>query len=445
MFIAAIDDDPILLHTVQMVLEEEFGEIVKLNHPQKLEDALSMHPIQVVILDLNFHLGHLQGDEGLTWITRITDKWEYISIVVLTAHGLLDIAVKSLKHGATDFLEKPFTNEKLVATVQAAKNLSDSKIKYEKVSFDRGLLIDQFNRLPPYTIGPSLAMRNLYKTLEKVANTNASVLLIGEHGTGKEVIARLIHQKSQRVTQAFVPIDLNTIVDSLFESTLFGHITGAFTDAKNDKIGLFELANFGTLFLNEIDNISLVQQSKLLHVLQEGNITRVGSNQEQAIDLRVISASSTSLDDQVQSGAFRQDLLFRINTIVIHVPPLRDRREDIPDLLLHFLKVYNKKYGKSLSYSKKEINDLMSYNWPGNIRELQNMVERSVIMSISKELYSSLLSSPRELHVVDNLYDLEKEKIVEIIDRHQGNISKAAKELGIGRNTLYRKMRKYDI
>ncbi|GAB5526884.1 MAG: sigma-54 dependent transcriptional regulator [Roseivirga sp.] len=441
MDILAIDDDPLMLHTVSMVLEEPFGEIHTLEHPSLAASLLESTDVKVMLLDLNFTIGDSDGAEGLAWIKRIKEQRPHISIVVLTAHGFLDIAVQSLKQGATDFLEKPFSNEKLVATVQAALNLANSQQNLAEVTSGRDLLINQPNQLSNMVTGTSESMKAVMHTVSKVASTDASVLITGAHGTGKEVLARLIHQQSTRAAQPFISVDLSAISRGLFESTLFGHVQGAFTDASQDKAGMMEGANLGTLLLDEIGNLPLELQTKLLSALQNREVSRVGEHRPRAIDIRLISTSHKSVEMLSDISQFRQDLLFRINTVHIELPPLRNRKSDIKPLTEHFLDQFNRKYDRSFGLSKQQLRELEDYHWPGNIRELRNSIERMVIMDNPDAFTGSDQTEAK----ADNLYEVEKRKIAEVMQRHSGNITHAAAELGIGRNTLYRKMKKYDL
>lgn len=441
MEILAIDDDPLLLHTISMVLEEPFGEIHTLEHPSLGQSLLDRSNVKVILLDLNFAIGDADGAEGLAWIKKIKEASPHISIIVLTAHGFLDIAVKALKQGASDFLEKPFSNEKLVATVQAALNLSNSQQELADVTTNRDMLISQANQFSSMVIGTSKPMQEVMRMVAKVASTDASVLITGAHGTGKEMLARLIHQQSTRAAQPFINTDLSAISSGLFESTLFGHIKGAYTDASEDKAGMMEAANMGTLLLDEIGNLPLALQSKLLAALQNREVNRVGEHRPRAIDIRVISTSHKSIEALSDPTQFRQDLLFRINTVHIELPSLRNRREDIKPLADHFLTQFNRKYDKTFVLDKAQIKALEDYAWPGNVRELRNNIERMVIMN-SHEAFKGNESTQVE---ADNLYAVEKRKIEEVMARHAGNITHSAAELGIGRNTLYRKMKKYDL
>ena len=441
MEILAVDDDPLLLHTISMVLEEPFGEIHTLEHPSLAIDLLDSTDVKVILLDLNFAIGDSDGAEGLAWIKKIKEARPHVSIIVLTAHGFLDIAVQSLKQGATDFLEKPFSNEKLVATVQAGLNLANSQQDLADVTSNRNLLINQANQFNSMVIGTSNSMKQVMHMVNKVANTDASVFITGAHGTGKEVLARLIHQQSARAAQPFINTDLSSISSSLFESTLFGHVKGAFTDASDDKTGMMEGANLGTLLLDEIGSIPLELQSKLLAALQNREVTRVGEHRPRAIDIRLISTSHKSMEMLSNPAHFRQDLLFRINTVHIELPPLRNRKEDIKPLTEHFLGQFNRKYDKTFGLTKVQIKELEAYHWPGNVRELRNNIERMVIMDNT----DAFTGNDNAQAKADNLYEVEKRKIEEILARHAGNITHAANELGIGRNTLYRKMKKYDL
>ena len=436
----AIDDDPLMLHTVSMVLEESFGEIYTAEHPSQGLTILEQQEIGVIILDLNFSIGEASGGEGLAWIKRIKDLYPDVSIVVLTAHGFVDIAVKALKQGATDFLEKPFSNEKLIATVHAGLNLAQSKRAISELNSRNDVLINQVNQFDQMIVGESVPMKRVMETVSKVADTDASLLITGEHGTGKEMLTKYIHQKSQRASAPLIQADLGAITASLFESTLFGHVKGAFTDASEDKAGLLEAANMGTMHLDELGNLPVVQQSKLLSVLQNREVNRVGENRARAVDIRLISTTHLSIEALSDASRFRQDLLYRINTVHIHLPSLRERKNDIQALADYFLSYFNKKYDRKLSLSKEEIKGLEAYPWPGNIRELKNSIERMVVMNQAETLVES-----QDKTQTDNLYEVEKRKIAEILERHAGNITHAAAELGIGRNTLYRKLKKYDL
>ena len=444
MEIVAIDDDPLLLHTIKMVLADDFGEILTLTHPNLLENQLTVYDIKVVLLDLNFAIGVSDGHEGLAWIARIKENWPHISIVILTAHGFIDVAVKSLKLGATDFLEKPFANEKLIATVKAALTLSRSQQQIDELTRQNESLISQLNKSTNYVAGQSENMQKIHRTILKIADTDAPVLITGEHGTGKEMIARLIHRESDRVTEPFVHVDLSSTHETLFESILFGHAAGAFTDAGKAKAGLIEAANLGTLFLDGIGELPKRQQAKLLTVLQNREVMRVGEHQPRLVNFRLICATHLSVEQLANDQYLRQDLFFRINTVVLEIPALRHRMDDFKAFTDHFLNVFNQKYDKNLKLTQSEIASMRKHSWPGNVRELENTIERMVILQ-GESGQPLLVMDFSQGENADNLYEVEKGKIAEIIARHAGNISRAAQELGIGRNTLYRKIKKYDL
>ncbi len=425
-----------------MVLEDDFGEVITTTDPNRIEDIIARNPIHVMLLDLNFSKGDEDGQEGLAWIKRTKEKHPLVSIVVLTASGFLELAVNALKMGASDFLEKPFANEKLVATIHTARNLVRSQLSLNEANETKQHLAKQMNQVGEVVLGKSQAMHSLYQTIQKAAQTDASILIFGEHGTGKEMVARMIHQHSSRVHQPLIHVDLSAVTETLFESVLFGHVKGAFTDAMEDRMGMLEMANMGTLLLDEVGDLPLHLQAKLLNALQNRTVTRVGDHRPRSVNIRVISTTHLSLESLADPNHFRQDLLYRINTIAIEIPPLRHRPEDIKPLVTHFLETYNRKYKKSAKIDKEQLKNYRLYEWPGNIRELQNTIEKMVIMGEAENPLSSTSKQPQQ---EDNLYELEKEKIREILHRHSGNISRAANELGIGRNTLYRKMKKYDL
>lgn len=442
MEILAVDDDPILLHTIQMVLEDDFGEVLTATDPNRIEDMIAQNDVRVILLDLNFSRGDEDGKEGLAWIKRTKEKHPLITIIVLTAHGFLEVAVNALKMGASDFLEKPFANEKLIATVNAARNLAQSQAALNEANEAKLQLAQQLNQVGDVVLGKSQAMKTLYATILKAASTDASILVLGEHGTGKDIVARLIHQHSSRFDHPLIRVDLSAVTATLFESVLFGHVKGAFTDAAEDKMGKMEMSNMGTLLLDEVGDLPLHLQAKLLSALQNRTVTRVGDHRPRPVDIRVISTTHLSLEELSDAARFRQDLLYRVNTITIEIPPLRHRPEDIKPLALHFLEIYNRKYQKKTTLEKEQLVQFKAYDWPGNVRELENTIEKMVIMGTSE---GPLSAAVRPAQQEDNLYELEKEKIREILQRHSGNISRAASELGIGRNTLYRKMKKYDL
>jgi DNA-binding NtrC family response regulator len=448
--ILVVDDDKDVLTTARMVLKQKFSDVVVENNPKNIPNYLNKEDFDVIILDMNFKPGFTGGDEGIFWLKKIISFDSNISVVMNTAYGDIQIAVEAMKQGASEFIVKPWGSEKLLATVEAVFNLSKSKKRVNKLQHTQEVLSQEINKDYTEIISESKSMQPVFTAINKVSGTDANVLILGENGTGKELVARAIHRKSDRQNMSFINVDLGAISQTLFESELFGHAKGAFTDAKEDKPGRFEIASDGTLFLDEIGNLSLNLQSKLLSVIQNRYINRVGSNKNIEINIRLICATNKDLYKMVEDGEFRQDLLYRINTVEINLPPLRNRKEDIPLLSSQFLKKFSNKYNKStLKISDKANRALLDYNWPGNIRELQHLVERAVIMSEDKIITENDFSLKK--NYTDNIPDLlnveglEKKAIQGAVQKHNGNFTKAADELGWGRSTLYRKMKKYGI
>jgi DNA-binding NtrC family response regulator len=405
----------------------------------------------VILLDMNFSKDITSGKEGFHWLGQILERDPNAVVILITAFGDVEMAVKALKQGATDFILKPWQNEKLVATISTAIRLKQSYNQVDKLKKAKEMLEEQISRPFSEIIGQSTAIKDVFSLIDKVAKTEANILILGENGTGKELIARAIHQRSLRKDNSFVSVDMGAITETLFESELFGHKKGAFTDAREDRPGRFELASGGTLFLDEIGNLSMSLQSKLLSALQSRLVTRVGANQALPVDIRLICATNLPLHKMVQEGTFRQDLLYRINTVEIHVPPLSDRVEDIPMLAQHYLQYYAKKYHKQVTTIAPEaVDKLKRYVWPGNIRELQHSIERAVIMTDSPTLQetdfllSRSLSNNSSANTL-NLDEVEKAAIAKALQMHNGNISKAADELGLTRASLYRRMEKYGL
>lgn len=449
--ILIIDDNKNVLLALEMLLSSEFDTVNCLSNPKLLLSELQNNTYHLVLLDMNFKTGVNTGNEGIYWLQRIKEHQPDTSVVLITAYGDVELAVKALKTGATDFVLKPWDNAKLVATLRSAVQLSISKMEVEGLRQKEKDLIGNLNRTNKEIIGHSVAMQRVLKTVEKVAKTHTNVLITGENGTGKELIARSIHNHSGRKNELMVTVDMGAISESLFESELFGHIKGAFTDAKEDRTGKFALAHRGTLFLDEIANLPLNLQSKLLVALQNREITRVGANHPRPIDIRLICATNKDLLQMVEKEAFREDLLYRINTIHIEVPPLRHRKDDIMPLTNHFLEKYSEKYGKAnLQLSKQAKEKLHDYAWPGNIRELEHSIEKAVIMSDSDKLsVSDFFSGATIGSDIDSgimkLDEMEKKMIALAVEKNTGNIKAAASQLGITRQTLYNKMRKYNI
>ncbi|MFM7431080.1 MAG: sigma-54-dependent transcriptional regulator [Flammeovirgaceae bacterium] len=448
--ILIVDDDDHVLLTSRLLLKEYFDTIDTLNSPKMLETKLKQHEFDVILLDMNFKIGSTSGNEGIFWMNRVRQIAPSSQVVLQTAYGDIELAVKSIKEGAIDFLPKPWDKEKLVTTVINAYQQSLARKENRELKSKQQALQNHFNDSNRPFIATAPAMEPVLHAISQVASTDATVLILGENGTGKEVVARAIHQQSARAHEPFIVVDMGALVPTLFESEMFGHEKGAFTDAKETRIGKFELANKGTLFLDEIGNLTPDLQVKLLSVLQTRTITKVGSNKLIQLDVRVICATNAPLYELVKTGSFRQDLFYRIKTVEIPLPPLRDRKEDIPALFHFYVDQCVQRYHKKPDVPQRIIDSLCQYRWPGNIRELQHAVERAVILSRESELSLSdfqLIQS--EVYVNNNeslnLNDVEREVIRKAIYKHQSNLTKAAEELGIGRTTLYRKMEEYGL
>lgn len=451
--ILAIDDNEDILFALQLLLKPHVESIKVLNNPEVIPSILHKEYFDVILLDMNFTKDASSGKEGFDWLQRILKIDPDAVVLFITAYGDAEKAVRAIKAGATDFILKPWQNEKLLATLSSAIKLRQSKLETEQLrtkQHELSVLMDQpFHEF----IGNSPEMQEVFETIKKVAKTDANVLILGENGTGKELVARALYRNSPRKDEVFVRVDLGSISDTLFESELFGHVKGAFTDAKNDKPGRFEIASKGTLFFDEIGNLSLPLQAKLLTVIEQREVTRVGSNKPIPIDVRLICATNNDIHQMVEENNYRQDLLYRINTVEIHLPPLRERTGDITILANHFSTVYSKKYKKPITrISQDALKKLNQYSWPGNVRELQHALERAVIMCETNilELEDFLLSNPKKKQNdlgIDtyNLEEVEKTIIIKIIKQYQGNITQAAKELGLTRTSLYRRMEKYGL
>ncbi|MFI5188236.1 MAG: sigma-54-dependent transcriptional regulator [Chitinophagales bacterium] len=445
--ILVIDDDQDVLTAVRLLLKTEVKNVVTEKNPQNLRWLLSKDVYDAILLDMNFNSSINTGNEGLFWLNEIKKLKSDSSVIMITAYGDIDLAVRSLKEGAADFVIKPWHNEKLLTTIKEALKKKESKSVTIGIS-------DAASVIGKELIGESEVMQEIFLKIEKIAPTDANILILGENGTGKDLIAKAIHQRSMRADKAFIKVDVGALTESLFESELFGHKKGAFTDAREDRIGRFEMANGGTLFLDEIGNISLHQQAKLLSVLQNRQISRIGSNEILPIDIRLICATNVSLPELANENRFRKDLIYRVNTVEIIMPPLRKRDDDIILLAKHFTKLYSNKYMKlTPEFDKKAMEKLLNYNYPGNVRELQYTIERAVIMADESILQAKdLIFSPLEMPSVSEnepselkLSAIEKNTILKVIEKHNGNITKAAKELGLTRTALYRRLSKYDI
>jgi len=451
--ILIIDDDEDVLLAAKMLLKKHAHQVIIEKNPKKIPFLLNNDTYDVILLDMNFSKDITSGKEGFYWLNEIMEKDPTSVVILITAFGDVEMAVRALKDGATDFVLKPWQNEKLIATIATAVKLKQSYKEVDKLKKAKKQLEYDMNQPFKDIIGESEAIKKVFGVIEKVAKTDANVLILGENGTGKELIARAIHMRSLRKDNVFIGVDMGAITETLFESELFGHKRGSFTDAKEDRAGRFEVANSGSLFLDEIGNLSLPLQSKLLTVIQKREITRIGSNLQMAIDIRLICATNMPIHDMVKDNSFRQDLLYRINTVEIHLPSLRDRLEDIPLLTDHFVKSYCNKYRKNIKkLPNSTIRRLQQYHWPGNIRELQHAIERAIIMSEEDQLnpddfffLTQLTDSNDTTLDTFNLDDVEKSVIEKAISKHSGNISKAAKELGLTRASLYRRLEKHGL
>jgi DNA-binding NtrC family response regulator len=451
--ILVVDDDRDVLLAAKLFLSQHFTAVHTETNPEYLPNLMRAENYDIVLLDMNFSRDATSGQEGFYWLNQALEIDPAVVIIFITGYGDIEMAVQGIKEGATNFILKPWDNQKLLAEITANLQVRASKKELLKLRDKQKQLISDMDSPFKDIIGHSQPVERVLNTVKKVAQTDANVLLLGENGTGKELVARAIHRISERKNEVFIAVDLGAITETLFESELFGYKKGAFTDAKEDRAGRFEAASGGTIFLDEIGNLSYSLQSKLLSVLQNRNVVRLGTHTEIPIDVRVICATNMSLYEMVEEGKFRQDLLYRINTVEIQVPALRERVDDIPDLVEHFLAVYIKKYRlpkKKVSVSA--IKRLKKHNWPGNIRELQHSVERAVIMAEEPTLqaHDFFLAKPIQKDALlnaenMNLQETERILIRKVIDKHGGNISKAAKELGLTRASLYRRIEKYDL
>jgi len=448
--ILIVDDDEHVVLTSKVILKNYFENIETLSTPKTLESKLKQQDFDVILLDMNFQAGVTSGNEGIFWMNRIHQLSPQTQVVMQTAYGDIELAVKSIKEGAVDFLPKPWDKEKLVTTVLNAYQQAIARKENRELKSKQKALQHHLNQNHQPFIASSASMQSVIKTIEQVASTDANVLILGENGTGKEVAARALHSQSNRSEEPFISVDLGAVPPSLFESEMFGHEKGAFTDAKEPRIGKFELANRGTLFLDEIGNLSPELQVKLLSVLQSRKVSKVGSNKVIDLDVRVICATNSPIYEAVKIGAFRQDLFYRIKTVEIKLPPLRERKEDIPLLVNHYLLDFSKRYNKELKVDSALVLQLTKYHWPGNIRELQHAVERAVILSKQSVLKQddfqlSPSSETIEPEKTLNLTSVEREVIEQAVKKSNGNLTLAAEELGIGRTTLYRKMEEYGL
>lgn len=451
--ILIVDDNEDILFALRLLLKQSAEKVETISNPERIPALLAQEDWDVILLDMNFTKDAISGQEGYEWLQKIISLDPNAVVVFITAYGDAEKAVRAIKEGATDFVLKPWQNEKILATINSALKLRRSKVEVEGLKQKQrqiSAVLDQ-----PFTdfIGNSEEMNRVFTTIKKVAATDANILILGENGTGKELVARSLYRNSHRRDEVFISVDLGSIAETLFESELFGHEKGAFTDARQMKQGRFEIASGGTLFLDEIGNLTPQMQTKLLTIIERREVIRVGANKPIPINVRLICATNNDIHKDVDEGRFRQDLLYRINTVEIHLPPLRDRTGDLLLLSDHFIKIYSKKYKKNVKgLLSSSLKKLQQYHWPGNVRELQHSIERAVIMSDGDMLSpddfilssSSKKSGELELNTF-NLDEIEKTIIQKVLKQHQGNISQAAQDLGLTRTSLYRRMEKHGL
>jgi DNA-binding NtrC family response regulator len=447
--ILIVDDNKSILSALEILLAPEFQTVTTLSDPNQIPTELRKKEYNLVILDMNFNAGINTGNEGIYWLSRIKETNPEISVVMITAYGDVELTVKALKTGATDFVLKPWDNAKMMATLKSALQLNLSKKEVSQLKEKEKGLKSEINREQRYIVGSSPQLMNVLNLVRKVAKTDANVLITGENGTGKELIAQEIHRLSKRAEEVLVSVDMGAITETLFESELFGHVKGAFTDARENRPGKFEVADKGSLFLDEIGNLSFHLQAKLLAAIQNRQISRIGSNQTVPVDIRLICATNKNLESMVHEGLFREDLLYRINTIQVEVPPLRERGNDVLVLADFFLKKYSSKYNKpNLKINQQAQDKLLKYAWPGNIRELQHTVEKAVILSENnvlkpEDFFMRPILSGKNVSTELTLEEMEKRMINLAIEKNGGNLSAAADQLGITRQTLYNKIKKF--
>lgn len=445
--VLVIDDDPDVLTAVRLLLKTEVKEVLTEKNPENIRSILAKQSFDLIMLDMNFMSSINTGNEGIFWLKKIKELKSDAAVIMITAYGDIDLAIRSLKEGAADFVVKPWHNERLLQTIKEALNKKANPKANPQPAASDSIINKEL-------LGESAPMQEIFYKIQKIAPTDANILILGENGTGKDLIARAIHQQSLRASKPYVKVDVGALTETLFESELFGHKKGAFTDAREDRSGRFEAANSGTLFLDEIGNISLHQQAKLLSVLQNRQVMRLGDNHAVPIDIRLVCATNVPLQELANENRFRKDLVYRINTVEIMMPPLRRRGNDIILLANHFSNQYCNKYLKPcLKFEQGALDKLLSYSFPGNVRELQYTIERAIIMAegeilTAKDIIFSPIESGRPADddpVELNLSSVEKNTILKVIEKHGGNISKAAKELGLTRTALYRRLSKYDI
>ena len=446
-----VDDNKNILIALTRLLEMEVDEVLTASNPNLIPGLIRANEFDAIFLDMNFSASVQSGNEGLFWMKEILKMDPNATIIPITAYGDVDLAVRAVKEGAADFVVKPWDNDKLLATLNSAYKLRQSKREVESLKEKQKSLLEKIDKKYACIIGSSSVMQEIHETIQKVAETDVDILILGENGTGKELVAREIHRQSTRNQEILISVDMGSLSESLFESEMFGYEKGAFTDAKEKRRGRFEIASGGTMFLDEIGNLSLSMQAKLLSALQNRTFTRIGANAPIEFDTRLICATNKNLKEMTSEGSFREDLYFRINIIEITIPPLRDRGDDVLELGDYFLTHFKAKYGKdSLKLTKDASEVLKSYHWPGNVRELQHTIEKAVILSESNILKPDDLYFPRPvLKFSENspltLDEIEKRGILKALERNRGNVYQTAKELNIARQTLYNKIQKHKL
>ncbi len=448
--ILIVDDDKDVLLTAELLLKNKQRRVTTLLNPCDITEAFAEQPFDVVLLDMNFTRGITTGEEGFYWLHKIKELSPHTQIIMATAYGEINLAVEAIKQGASDFLVKPWDNEKLISTVNTCLELSHSKQRIDHLQETQRTLNEKLESDFGQIIGESPAINEVFSLIDKVAATDASVLILGENGTGKELVARALHRQSQRNGSPLISVDMGSLTESLFESEMFGHRKGAFTDAREDRAGRFEVANGGTLFLDEIGNLALPLQAKLLKALETRQVTRVGADRSTNFDIRLICATNLERERLNDETYFRRDLLYRINTVEIVLPSLRQRPSDIPLLAKHYIEMYARKYNKPAPVLEAaDVKKLQQYSWPGNVRELQHSLERAVIVADGGKLRAEDVVVNRTSHQSEkmelNIARLEEQAIKRAIQHYEGNLTKVAKALGLGRTTLYRKMEKYGL
>jgi DNA-binding NtrC family response regulator len=451
--ILIVDDDEDILTAGRLLLRRQFGDVVTCRRPEDIPDLLEKHDFDAVMLDMNFGPGESSGIQGLEWLERILAIDSQMVVVMITAHGGVDTVVEAMKRGATDFVAKPWQNEKVIATLSAAVKLHRSRVESSSLRRSNQALREAAMPANASIVGSSTQMQEVLSVVQRTAPTDANVLILGENGTGKELIARELHRQSTRFDQLFLTVDMGSITESLFESELFGHLKGSFTGADDDRLGRFQAADGGTLFLDEIGNLPLHLQAKLLRALEQRRVTPVGSDEAQEFDVRVVAATNVSATELRDESRFRPDLLFRLNTVEITVPPLRQRRDDILPIADHYVSIYSRKYDKDLMpFSAAARNAMLEYQWPGNVRALRHSVERAVILATGDKIEADDLqltqAAPQPgaaAPAAMNLELVEKQTIEAALRKHGFNISHAAKDLGLTRASLYRRMEKHGL